>query len=557
MKKVFFFIIGFGFLVAILFRFYSLGNIPNSLDWDEASLGYNAYSILHTGKDEYGNLFPFILRSFNDYKPGLYVYFTIPFIQVFGMTAFAVRLASALMGILAIIGTYFLVRELFRTQNFKEKEKKYGKYLPILAALLLALSPWHIQFSRVAFEANSALTASIFGVVFFLIGRRKPNMLFLSAICFSATLYLYQSAKVFTPLFGLLLIFIFRSDMQLIAKKYMVGACIIFILFVSPLIVYTINNPQSLSRLNAVNSLQKENQFFNRSLLRIEESKASNDILGQLFNNRRIVMARSYIENYLSHFSLNWLFISGDFIPRHQPPFFGHMYLWELPFLLLGVYFLFWGKFTKKTKLLIFGWILIAPLPATPTIDVPHAVRTLTILPIPQILTAIGLLETFLWVQSLNKKIRLATYFLYFTVSIFILINVAYYANQYFVQQNYYHAKYWQYGFKEAIDYLDTIKKNNKIIFSESAVKEQAYIFYLFYSRYNPKKYLASGGSEKIFQQCFSVENVLFGSCQEKLADGDIYIVYGTRDGINSLHEIKHIVFPNNDPAISIYEYRK
>ncbi len=556
MKRVFIFIIIFGFFLALFFRLYALGDTPNSLDWDEASIGYNAYSIIHTGRDEYGNLFPFILRSFNDYKPGLYVYFAIPFIQFFGMTAFSVRLASTIMGILAVIGTYFLVRELFRSQQLKEDDKGYRKYLPILAALLLALSPWHIQFSRVAFEANTALTANIFGVVFFLVGRRKPIFLFLSALCFSATFYLHQNAKVSTPSLGLLLLILFRSELRLVTKKYMVGACIIFLLLVSPLIMYTIHTPQSLSRITAVNSLQKENQFFNRSLLRVEESKGSNDILGQLFNNRRIVLLRGYLENYLSHFSLNWLFIEGDFIPRHQPPFFGHMYLWELPFLLFGIYFFFWGKFDKKIKLLLFGWILLAPLPAAPTIDVPHAVRTLTVLPVPQILTAIGLLEVYLWMQSL-KKYRRVVYAFCFVVFIFVMINIAYYANQYFVQQNYYHAKYWQYGFKEAVDYLSKLKNNKKIIFSETAAHEQAYIFYLFYSRYDPRKYIASGGSEKTFQPCFSFENVLFGVCQDKLINGDIFVTYGRLDGVENLHEIKHIPLPNSEPAISIYEYRK
>src|SRR3989344_1501138 len=81
-------------LIAFVLRFWQLGNVPPSPDWDEVSLGYNALSIMQTGKDEYGQSLPVILRSFDDYKPALYTYLVIPFIKVFGLTTLAVRLPS-------------------------------------------------------------------------------------------------------------------------------------------------------------------------------------------------------------------------------------------------------------------------------------------------------------------------------------------------------------------------------------------------------------------------------------------------------------------------------
>ena len=80
-RKVFFFIV----LLAIFLRFYQLGKNPPHLNWDEAALGYNAYSLLSTGRDEYGKSFPLSFRSFDDYKPPLYVYLTIPSVAVFGL----------------------------------------------------------------------------------------------------------------------------------------------------------------------------------------------------------------------------------------------------------------------------------------------------------------------------------------------------------------------------------------------------------------------------------------------------------------------------------------
>ena len=100
-------------IIAVLLRFWQLGQVPPSPDWDEAALGYNAYSILETGRDEYGTLLPVILRSFDDYKPGLYGYLTVPSIWLFDLNVWAVRLPSALIGSLTVVMSYFLVIELF------------------------------------------------------------------------------------------------------------------------------------------------------------------------------------------------------------------------------------------------------------------------------------------------------------------------------------------------------------------------------------------------------------------------------------------------------------
>src|SRR3989304_6317172 len=98
--------------IAIVLRLWKLGSIPPSLTSDEASLGYNAYSILKTGRDEYGQFLPIIFKSFGDYKPGLYVYSTVPFVAFFGLNEFSVRLPSAIAGVIAVWLLYKIVSSL-------------------------------------------------------------------------------------------------------------------------------------------------------------------------------------------------------------------------------------------------------------------------------------------------------------------------------------------------------------------------------------------------------------------------------------------------------------
>ena len=145
-------------LLSVFLRFVSLDNIPAGLYVDEASLGYNAYSLLNTGKDEYGQPFPIFLRSFGDFKPALYAYFTTIPIALFGLNIFSIRFLSALSGTFLVLITYLIL---------KRSKIRHNSSLAILSALVLSLSPWAIFQSRVAVEANFSLIFFSTNIFFF------------------------------------------------------------------------------------------------------------------------------------------------------------------------------------------------------------------------------------------------------------------------------------------------------------------------------------------------------------------------------------------------------
>src|ERR1700740_2490700 len=99
------------FFIGSFLRFYQLGSVPGSMDWDEVSFGYNAYSVLHTGKDEYNVIYPLLFRAFGEYKQPVYAYLDVVSIDLFGLTAFAVRSPSAFFGSISIIFVYLLTFE--------------------------------------------------------------------------------------------------------------------------------------------------------------------------------------------------------------------------------------------------------------------------------------------------------------------------------------------------------------------------------------------------------------------------------------------------------------
>ena len=143
-------------LLAFVLRFYKLGAIP-ALNADEAAIGYNAYSLLLTGKDEHGNSWPIHFQSFNDYKPGLYFYVVLPFVKLIGLNEIAVRIPGAALGVLTVLIIYLLTKELFKDEK-----------ISIFSSLLLAISSWHIHFSRGGWEVNLATFLITLGVWLFL-----------------------------------------------------------------------------------------------------------------------------------------------------------------------------------------------------------------------------------------------------------------------------------------------------------------------------------------------------------------------------------------------------
>ncbi len=127
-------------LLASVLRVWNLANYPSGFNADEAALGYNAYSLYLTGRDEHGHALPVNLESFGDFKPALYSYLLVPLVGVGGLTEWVVRLPSALFGVLAVFVIYLLVRELTPPAPLSlSKRGDGGELWAVISALMLAI----------------------------------------------------------------------------------------------------------------------------------------------------------------------------------------------------------------------------------------------------------------------------------------------------------------------------------------------------------------------------------------------------------------------------------
>lgn len=445
-------------VLAFFLRSWQIAKLP-SLNPDEAALGYNAYSLLETGKDEHGNAWPLHFKSFGDYKPGAYVYMTMPFVKIFGLTPFAVRLPNLIFSVLTVYVLYRLV--LLLTNNY---------LLSNLSAFVLAINPWHLQFSRGAWESGTALFFLILGIywLYLYLINNISKYVYLFPLPLVISLATYHSARIVAPL--LILLIIILNYKKFVNYKFLV-AIFIGLILVSPVAISFLKNGGT-TRFGGV-GITADKGPLSRSEELLNQHPSLN-IFTRLLHNRRVLYGQSWIDKYSSHFNLNFLFINGDEVPRSKNPDMGQLYLIELPLLLFGIVTLLKSK-NKHLKQLIFCFLLISPLASSLTFQAPSALRALPMCIPLSLFVALGLHQIFL---NKNIIIKVILYLLYF-------VSILYYLDSYYQHAPKRYSFAWNSGFSEIVPFIESQKSKFKNIYLTDKY-DQPYILYLFFSRYSP-----------------------------------------------------------------------
>lgn len=488
--------------LAAFLRFFQIVNVPPSTQWDETAIGYNAYSILKTGRDEYGKFLPLVFKSFGDYKPGLYIYLTVPSVAIFGLNELAVRFPSALAGIASVFLIYQVSWLLFKKKS-----------LSLFISFSLAMSPWAMHFSRGGWEANLVLFLTLLGLFYFLKAEKKPKYLYPSAISFGLSFLAYQGSKVFIPLLLLGMLTFFLKKVKVMPIKTIIISLFLLFVIASPAFLAVLSGGGGrIKTMSLFSYTRPANEV--SAILNIDKG---NMVYFDLFHTEGLSFSTRLAERYFNHFSPRFLFFEGDWSSlRHGPPYSGVLYLFDFFLLVLGAYFLI--RLNTNESKFIWFWLLVAPIPAALTRDSIQGVRSLNMVLPLMILVGCGFYQIFLWLQK-NKKI--STYFITLVLAVFYLFSVAYYFDQYFYHYPLQSSKDWQYGYKQVIQKVYPLRNNyQKIIFTSEY--GQPYIYWLFYGQYLPVDYQAKAKlTENLFGDVGKVEkldNVEFRSIS---FDGD------------------------------------
>ena len=448
-------------LLAAALRFYGITQAPPSLNWDEVSHGYNAYSILKTGKDEWGKMFPLAnFRAYGDYPLPLNLYLIIPFIAGLGLNEISIRLPHAILGTLTILMVFFFAFGL-------SKNKKFA----LLTSFLVAITPWYLFTSRYVIQANLSIFLLIASMAAFFNRDKYKFLSPFSIILLFLSLFAYHTTRIFSPILLLALIFVFRKKLNL---HFFLLTILFYVVFALLII-----NPDARARAKFVFLLNEG------AITKIEEARnisKFNPLVKRLIFNRVTYFASEFSKNYIDYFSPDFLFIKGGTQYQFSVPQTGLIYLVCLPFFYLGLWQLIKkakaGEANEKFLLL---WLILAPIPASLTNERFAVLRATTMLPLPEVLIAIGV---FVFSNFLKNKGKIIIPL--FVVA--LLMSLEIYLNGYFKGYRINYSWAWQYGYKEVVDYAkQNYSKYDKIIVTKKY--GEPHEFFLFFMPWDPNKY--------------------------------------------------------------------
>ncbi len=471
------------FIFALLIRLINLSEFPVGFQIDEASLGYNSYSLLMTGRSESGDFLPLYVNTFGDYNPIGYDYLAIPSIAIFGLNEFSTRLPAVIFGSLSILSIFYLSYVLFK-----------NKKISMLSSLLMALSPWHIGLSRGSAETLVALFFVItgFAFVFSFLNKYKKTNLVIGVIFLVISFLIYPAPRIFVPmLFIAVAAYYFKS--WYLNKKYVVSLSLSLLIIIVSLAILIFTIPGGTARFKQTSIFNfPETRLLLEEQIREDGVSGTNNLITRAHHNKIINYSLTFVSNYMEYFNGSYIFLKGGQPLLFAIPGVGLVYLLELPFILIGAYVLIKSR-DKNSKIPIL-WLLIAPIVAAMTVDdSPNIRRSLLMVPAIEIIASVGIISFVSYFRNINFKLN-NIHIKHIVIGIIVLCfigNVMYFLHQYFVHAKHHRTWYRNNGFSELMKKVNENYENyDKIVTTKSG---GGYPLFLFFSKYNPRVYQEEG----------------------------------------------------------------
>jgi len=459
-------------------RIYRISDYPVHLNHDEISQLYDAISLSQTTKDIYNNFLPTIFVSTNDYKSPFYTYTTVLNYWIFGGAEYVIRITSVFFGILIIPAVYLFSLKLLRNRQ-----------IALFGALITAISPFELFFSRKSFENGAGIFFMLLGFLFlltFLEQGEKKRWLYFGVMSLGVGMYTYFSHAMIIPPLLLIFIYIFRHHFKKLSIKFYLPVILFFLLLITPLMLIIQTNQGSKNRSQAVFVTQDTNLS-----RQIEYSQSDSPLLSFL-QKQKVVLDFSF-DRYLNQFNPTYLFLDGLDLTNQGPIGSGPLLFVQLPLLFAGLLFLTRKQELSGQKKFILSWILIGLVPSGLTFE-PHSPhRVIMVFTMLNIISAVGLyfiIQKFSQ-QSLPKLAKLG---LPIIIALGFIINFIYFIHIYTINFPYEKSQYLHYPFEQIAKFAWSEYSNfDQIVFDpvlgESApfIGTAVHYYLAYYGNYSPQ----------------------------------------------------------------------
>lgn len=323
-----------GLLLAlgVLLRLCALGALPYGLNQDEASAGYEAFALLRAGIDRCGKRWPVLFIAWGSGQNVLMSYLALPFVALFGLNEWTLRLPNAVSGCLTLFVFWRLAR------------RTGGVRFGLIALGLLVINPWHVMMSRWALESNQLPLFLLTGVWCTVLAREKPWALLGAAASFGLALYAYGTAFFFLPVYLVCALLWLRREMNWAAFGVSLA---LFAILALPIALCQARNALGLPETN----------LLGLTLPKLTEGRqAATSVLGGGG------AARNALENFKGFLEI--LRRGGDGLPWNAMPFWkgGLFYFFGLPTAVMGIFRSVLDRAHRESEAPMRFWLLSALL---------------------------------------------------------------------------------------------------------------------------------------------------------------------------------------------------
>lgn len=468
-------------------RLVHLGQLPAIMHRDELAIAYNAYSILETQHDEWGEAWPIVFRSFGDYKlPGL-IYSTTLGIWFFGLNPLGSRVVSAVLASLAIPMMFLFTKELFKS-----------RLLTLLSTIFLTFSFWHISGSRNVYEPIVALPLAVASYLTLFKAIKNMRYLWISVLLFAISIWFYHTPLFIYPPIFVLWFFHYRQQFSKQIQKAWIFAFVLVVILAS-------FNIFALAQVNQ--SRSGTTIFMSQELKDLHQSEmhkfwVAGIPLHPLFTiaQRFFQLFYHFVQGYFKGISPDFLFFLGgnNYWHNLQVIGFGNINPFFLPFIIFGLIYLIKNR-QKPESYFLLTLLVLTPIPNAVTIDAPNINRLLDFHYLLLMVAAVGFYRFYL---HTHKAIV-------FTVAFLYIVITSQFLAKYFLTYNLSLYPTWQEaGMVELIDVIAT-KQNEYDNIVIAAPIPAPHIFFLFYTKYPPQRLVGNSS--------YNIDNIYFVSDLSKL----------------------------------------
>lgn len=485
-------ILVFILLLAVILRFWHLGEVPHSINGDQLHYLFNAESFLYTGLDatqtkSLADIFMFRYPAGDAVQAELPYVLSIITVGVFSNTLFNAFFVYALLGVLVVVMIYLITKELLNEQA------------ALMASFIAAVNPWFIFISRTAYEM---IPATFFWLCFvYCLLIFKGWKIFISFIFFVLAFYSYIGTKLIAlPLAVLIVLYVYLYKNK---KKYF-KQYLIFISLVAVFVgffVFQLFNASGSSRVT--DFINPNDPIYANTVDAIRKNSIQNPFLF-LFENKLTIFMMVMLSNFMNIINPSYLFINGDYFMSLGK--FGIFNPLDIILFILGSLLLF--KYNKKLLVLLYLLILLSFIPQivhkNSNAFTPHIM-----LAIPFFIILFS--ASILLVKKFNKNLLFLILAAVFMMG--YLFNTGKFMHTYFYRmplQN----DFFNFPNRVLSEYIHIADKNDRNIIVFSNNSRDLYREYIFYNDIYSKK-TASDIADSLLRRNYEIENVSFKSCNE------------------------------------------